>query len=114
MEIHRRLIDRFGGTHGTRDLGLLESALHRPQTGYYESLPHMAAALLESLYINHAFLDGNKRLAYFVTDVFLRLNGFKFVVDEKKAHKFLIDYFSEGPRTLVELRHWIEKSISKL
>ena len=71
------LIDRFGGVHGVRDRGLLESALFRPQTGYYTHIEEMAAAMFESLLINHAFVDGNKRVAFFATDVFLRLNGWK-------------------------------------
>ena len=73
IAIHERLIERFGGPSGIRDKGLLESALFRPQTGYYETLPEMAAALFESLLINHPSVDGNKRMAFFATDVFLRL-----------------------------------------
>lgn len=58
IAIHERLIDKFGGTQGLRDMGLLESALFRPQTGYYADLAQMAAALFESLISNHAFVDG--------------------------------------------------------
>jgi prophage maintenance system killer protein len=65
LAIHERLIERFGGTPGVRDMGLLESALFRPRTGYYEDLAQMAAALFESLLSNHAFLDGNKRACLF-------------------------------------------------
>jgi death-on-curing protein len=68
--IFRDNIDRFGGASGLRDRGLLESALYRPQSGYYDGLDQMAAALLESLLINHPFVDGNKRVAFFATDVF--------------------------------------------
>jgi death-on-curing protein len=84
LAIQERLIERFGGDHGVRDRGLLESALFRPQTGYYTHIEEMAAAMFESLLINHAFVDGNKRVAFFATDVFLRLNGWKLVltVDE--------------------------------
>ena len=53
LVIHERLIDRFGGPSGIRDPGLLESALYRPQTGYYADLAEMAAALFESLIMNH-------------------------------------------------------------
>jgi len=53
LEIHRALLERFGGPEGVRDLGLLESALHRPGTGYYKDLAEMAAALFESLIMNH-------------------------------------------------------------
>jgi death-on-curing protein len=90
LEIHRALLERFGGSEGVRDLGLLESALYRPQTGYYADLAEMAAALFESLIMNHPFVDGNKRVAFFATDVFLRLNGYQLKVDAKRAHTFLI------------------------
>ena len=90
LAIHERLIVRFGGGQGVRDLGLLESALYRPQTGYYSDLAEMAAALFESLLMNHPFVDGNKRVAFFATDVFLRLNGYKVKVDPVEAHRFLI------------------------
>jgi death on curing protein len=73
---HKHLIERYGGAPGIRDVGALESALHRPQTGYYETLIHEAAALCESLVQNHPFVDGNKRVAFAVVDVFLRINGY--------------------------------------
>ena len=71
LAIHQGLISRFGGLSGVRDLGLLESALYRPRTGYYRDLAEMATALFESLLMNHPFVDGNKRVAFFATDVFL-------------------------------------------
>jgi death on curing protein len=70
LAIQEALVDRFGGIGGVRDLGLLESALFRPRTGYYRDLVEMAAALFESLIMNHPFFDGNKRVAFFATDVF--------------------------------------------
>jgi len=94
-EIHRVLIKRFGGPEGVRDFGLLESALFRPQSGYYKNLSEMAAALFESLIKNHPFVDGNKRVAFFATDVFFRMNGYKFVVEAKAAHRFLIGLLSQ-------------------
>lgn len=111
LAIHERLIDVFGGPPGTRDKGLLESALYRPQTGYYEDLAEMAAALFESLIMNHAFVDGNKRVAFFSTDVFLRINGWKFSVDADKAHTFLIDLLERGECRVEELLPWIRQSI---
>ncbi|CAN1565505.1 Doc Prophage maintenance system killer protein [Caulobacteraceae bacterium] len=59
--IHADQIDRYGGIHGVRDFGLLDSALSRPRSGYYTTLLEQAAALWESFAQNHAFLDGNKR-----------------------------------------------------
>src|ERR1700730_2535054 len=88
-QMHHRLIDTFGGLHGVRDKGAVEAAVFRPQTGYYNSLEEEAAALMESLGNNHAFLDGNKRIAFTATDVFLRRNGFHIVVEAAAAHSFI-------------------------
>lgn len=71
---HKQLIECYGGAPGVRDLGALESALQRPQTGYYDTIIEEAAALLESLVQNHPFVDGNKRVAFAVVDVFLRID----------------------------------------
>ena len=114
MEIHRRLIDRFGGTQGARDLGLLDSALHRPQSGYYENLTDMAAALLESLLLNHAFIDGNKRAAFFIADVFLRMNGYKFRIGAKEAERFLISYVGSRERKISDISGWIQTHLHKI
>src|SRR5207245_4756074 len=69
------LIERFGGVHGVRDKNAVEAAVFRAQTGYYNSIEEEAAALMESLGNNHAFIDGNKRIAFTATDVFLGRNG---------------------------------------
>ena len=107
LELHERVIGRFGGSPGVRDLGLLESALYRPQTGYYEDLFEQAAALFESLLMNHPFVDGNKRVAFFATDVFLRLNGWKLEVDAKKAHRFLMGLLRHSQADFDHLVPWI-------
>ena len=114
LEIHAVLIKRFGGPEGVRDLGLLESALYRPQSGYYRDLVEMASAMFESLIKNHPFVDGNKRVAFFATDVFLRLNGYKFDVEGKSAHRFLMKLFDKDQCDLQHLRPWIKKSILTL
>jgi len=111
LAVHAGLIARFGGPPGVRDLGLLESALYRPQTGYYADLAEMAAALFESLLMNHPFVDGNKRVAFFATDVFLRLNGWKLEVDADAAHAFLIGLLDEQQCDFEHLLPWIRKSI---
>ena len=111
LEIHRALLERFGGAAGVRDLGLLESALYRPQTGYYADLAEMAAALFESLIMNHPFVDGNKRVAFFATDVFLRLNGYKLKVDAQKAHRFLIGLLENDNCSYDELLPWIRRYV---
>jgi death-on-curing protein len=90
---HKQLIERYGGASGVRDVGALESALHRPQTGYYDTLIHEAAALLESLVQNHPFVDGNKRVGFAVVDVFLRINGYSITAASKTIHAHMISLF---------------------
>lgn len=112
--MHARLIERFGGADGLRDMGLLQSALYRPQTGYYADLVEMAAALFESLMNNHPFIDGNKRVAFFSTDVFLRINGYKMSVEAEAAYAFLMDLFDSNTCDLEHLAPWIRASIVQL
>ncbi len=111
--IHERILEEFGGPKGVRDAGLLESALFRPQTGYYDGLAEMATALFESLLMNHPFLDGNKRVAFFATDVFLRLNGWKLAVDADEAHRFLIGLMESGAADYDRLLPWVKRSLAK-
>jgi death-on-curing protein len=87
VEIHRRLIDRFGGSHGLRDPGLLQSALAVPAGMFgghflHGSLAEMAAAYLFHLARNHPFVDGNKRAAATAARVFLLMNGANFDPNE--------------------------------
>ena len=114
LAIHERLIDKFGGSSGIRDRGMLESALFRPQTGYYENLEEMAVALFESLLINHPFIDGNKRVAFFATDVFLRMNGWKIKVESKSAYSFLMDRFDTGTCNYEHLLPWIRSVLIRI
>ena len=107
------MIDAYGGADGVRDLGLLESALYRPQSGYYEDLVTMAAALFESLLMNHPFVDGNKRVAFFATDVFLRLNGWRLEVDANEAHTLLIELLRTSRCDLEHLSEWIRASVTR-
>jgi death-on-curing protein len=112
--IHERLVATFGGPRGVRDQGLLESALFRPQTGYYRDLSEMASALFESLLMNHPFVDGNKRVAFFATDVFLRLNGWKLHVDSDAAHRFLIRQLDAGTCDFDHLLPWIRRCLTRI
>jgi len=114
LEIHEKLIERFGGQSGIRDPGLLESALFRPRTGYYKDLAEMGAALFESLIINHPFVDGNKRVAFFATEVFFRLNGYKLEVVAVEAYPFLIGLLEKGECNFENLLRWIRHSIIRL
>jgi len=114
LALHERVIEKFGGASGIRDPGLLESALYRPQSGYYEGLEQMAAALFESLLINHPFVDGNKRVAFFGMDVFLRLNGWKMQVNAQEAYAFLAQRFESGTCDLDHLLPWIRQHLVRL
>lgn len=111
IAVHERLIQRFGGGPGIRDRGLLESALFRPQTGYYGDIAEMAAALFESLLLNHAFVDGNKRVAFFVTDTFLRLNGWKLSVESTPAYDFIVGMLARGDTSYEKILTWIRQSL---
>lgn len=114
LAIQERVISAFGGMSGVRDRGLLESALYRPQSGYYESLEEMAAALFESLLINHPFADGNKRVAFFATDVFLRLNGWRMQVEAQAAYQFLMTRFKAGTCDFEHLLPGIRRGLVQL
>jgi len=114
LEIHARLIARFGGTAGLCDKGLLESTLYRPQIGYYSDLVEMSAALFESLMNNHPFVDGNKPVAIFSIDVFLRINGCKLMVDAKEAYDFLMRLFATNTCNLKHLTPWVRATIARL
>jgi death on curing protein len=109
--IHARLIGRFGGSLGVRDRGGLESALARPQIGYYLDLIQEAAALWESLSQNHPFIDGNKRVAVTVCAAFLRVNGYRLDFDDKTAYAFLISLYSEGRFAFSELETWLRAHV---
>ena len=114
LVIQERLAVRFGGPDGVRDAGLLESALYRPQTGYYGDLAEMAAALFESLLMNHPFVDTKKRIAFFATDAFLRLNGWKLDVDADRARKLLIGLLEAGECDFDHLLPWIRDALEQL
>ena len=101
------LMQRYGGVLGLRDPGALEAALFRPQTGYYEDIVAQAAALLESLAINHPFLDGNKRVAFAAADVFLRINGWRLHRAPMQIHAELIQMFESGTFDFAHLEPWL-------
>jgi death-on-curing protein len=112
VELHRLLMEEFGGLHGIRDQGLLESAVFRPQNGYYNNLFEEAAALMESLGNNHAFLDGNKRISFAATDTMLRANEHFLDVDPLVAHEFIPGSIAKKEFRFPVICDWIV-SISK-
>lgn len=111
LTMHHELIERFGGAHGVRDMGAVEAAVFRPQTGYYEDIIQEAAALMESLAINHPFIDGNKRIAFAAADVFLRINGMQIVADSMKFYQEMISLFDNQKFELKNLDVLVRKFI---
>ena len=107
LGMHTVLIQRYGGAPGVRDPGALESALFRPQTGYYEDIVAEAAALLESLAINHPFVDGNKRIAFAAADVFLRINGWRLQRSPMQIHAEMLQMFEAGTFDIANLEPWL-------
>lgn len=114
LALHAILIKQYGGADGVRDMGALESALFRPQTGYYKDLIEEAAALLESLAINHPFIDGNKRVAFAVTDTFLRINGRRITADSTEIYSKLIALFDVGDFNFDSLEKWLRELVEEV
>ena len=113
-EVYRmqyRLIEMFGGLHGVRDQGAVEAAVFRPQTGYYNSVVEEAAALMESRGNNRGFLDGNKRIAFTATDVFLRRNGFCIEVETMDGHAFICGSMERHEFRFAHILDWIRQHI---
>ena len=107
LGMHTVLMQRHGGALGLRDPGALEAALFRPQTGYYKDIVAQSAALLESLAINHLFLDGNKRIAFAAADVFLRINGWRLQRAPMQIHDELIQMLESGTFNFAHLEPWL-------
>jgi death-on-curing protein len=113
-QMHRELIDEFGGPHGLRDRAALEAAVFRPQNGYYNSLAEEAAALMESLANNHPFIDGNKRIAFSAADTFLARNGFYLDADADATYRFIIGAMANSTFRFGPILDWITSSIRPL
>jgi len=112
LAIHADQIDRYGGSTGIRDPGLLESALFRPQTGYYADLIEEAAALWESLAQNHPFIDGNKRVAFAVTYTFLAINGARLTANADAAYAFINGLYQSKSFDFVHLNAWLRENVA--
>jgi death-on-curing protein len=112
LAIHGDQIERYGGAHGVRDHGLLESALYRPQTGYYADLIEEAAAMWESLAQNHPFIDGNKRTAFAVTYTFLAINGGRFEADAQVIYAFIVGLYEAGTFNFDKLVEFLRRHVT--
>jgi death-on-curing protein len=112
--IHSRLVAETGGSHGVRDLGLLESAVARPQETFddnelYPDLFTKAAALMDSLVNNHPFVDGNKRTGISAAGLFLRLNGWKLSASSVDVEVCTLRVATEGME-IAELATWLQEN----
>lgn len=118
LALHDQMVKRFGGSHGVRDLGLIESAVERPKATFdgedlYPDIFTKAAALMHSLLKNHAFVDGNKRTAYSSCGVFLKLKGYKLQNMHKTSLKFAMNV-ENNSLELEEIADWLKKHSRKL
>jgi death on curing protein len=117
LNIHNILIDKFGGSKGVRDQGSLESAINRPFATFdnhdlYPTPSDKAAAILESILINHPFIDGNKRTAYVLMRLILLDNGLDVVADQEDKYKMVISA-STGDIRFDDIKKWIQTRLKK-
>ncbi len=110
--LHARLIDETGGSHGLRDLGMLESAIARPQATFggeelYPDLFSKAAALMDSLINNHPFLDGNKRTGITAAGLFLRQNGYRLTATNPNLEAFTLNV-ATNRTDVAEIAAWLQ------
>jgi death-on-curing protein len=115
VALHRAILESAGGAPGIRDLGALESALAQPRASFggtdlHESLHAKAAALGFSLAMNHAFVDGNKRVAHAAMDVFLILNGFEIGASVDQQEQLML-HLAAGKMTREQLTEWLDKHL---
>lgn len=111
LAIHADQIERYGGSHGVRDYGLLEAALYRPQTGYYADLIEESAALWESLAQNHPFIDGNKRAAFAATYTFLAINGARLTTEAEETYSFVAGLYETNQFNFDRLVPWLRAHV---
>ena len=110
LAIHEDQIKRFGGAPGIRDMGLVEMGLFRPQTGYYKDVLEESAALWESFMQNHPFIDGNKRTAFAILYVFLRVNGYQIVPSAKQIEIFIYGLFDKNTVRFENYDSWLRQN----
>jgi len=104
----------LGSSPQLRDMGLLESAVARPQASAfgedaYPTLLEKAAALLHSLTLNHPFVDGNKRTATIALVTFLTDNGLRITWQPSEALSFIIEV-AQSKRSVTEIAEWLSKN----
>src|SRR5208337_1773366 len=111
LAIHDDQIERYGGSPGIRDPGLLEAALYRPQTGYYADLIEESAALWERMAQNHPFIAGNKRTAFAATYTFLAINGARLTADTGQTYDFVAGLYEKKQFHFDKLGPWLREHV---
>ncbi len=111
LAIHQLQIEEYGGVHEVRDRGLLESAVFRPQVGYYADITEEASALMESLANNHPFLDGNKRVAFAGAHTFLLMNGYDLDLEPTEAYEFMMNSIANREFRFAQILAWLRSHI---
>lgn len=111
--LHERQIEKFGGSSGVRDIGLIEAALQRPQMGYYSDIIEEAAALWESLTMNHGFVDGNKRVGFACMYTFIGLNGYRITASSADTLSFIITNLEAGTFQKDNLDAWLRENTTR-
>jgi death-on-curing protein len=116
--IHSDLLQRYGGRPGLRDLNLLDSALAQPKMTVggkfvHKTLFDKAAAYGFHVCKNHPFVDGNKRVAFVLMDIFLQKNGWEILANEEEAYSMMMTLAS-GKLSKAQLSGWLKKHSSKL
>ena len=117
LTIHTDLLQRYGGAAGLRDQNLLESALAQPKVtigGKYanKTLFDKAAAYGFHVCMNHPFVDGNKRVAFVLMDVFLQKNGWEIIAQEEETYSMMMSLAS-GKINKAQLSSWLKEHSSK-
>jgi death-on-curing protein len=115
--LHQTGIEMFGGSAGLRDRGALESAVARPTMTFggedlYPDEASKAAALLHSLVMNHAFVDGNKRVGIAAAELFLRLNGYRLAGDDSELEELTMTV-ARGEIDAEAIAIWFRQRISR-
>lgn len=118
VAIHEDMIDKYGGSHGIRDIGLVQSAIGRPQASFggedlYPTIFDKAAALFHSLIFNHAFVDDNKRTTISATARFLYKNGYDLRATDKEFVSFPLRVENKH-LDLEEIAEWFKKNNIKV
>ena len=114
LAVHDRQLAEHGGGSGTRDLGVLQSALARPRNQWEygtTEIVALAAAYAFGIARNHPFVDGNKRTAWTVANIFLALNGFALAFDEIDAIR-TVERLAGGELTEDELADWFRQHLA--